>query len=231
MHADRYAATLEPREIDPAVRTERLNLCAYLEGLDEADWATQSLCSTWTGRDVVAHLTTTTRTSVPSVLVNAVKARGGFDRMEATVARDRAARFTPAELVGQLRESADSSRRTPFSGPMDPLMDLLVHGQDIARPLGRPYPKPTAVALPSLVYVAANRFLGGPKRVAGLELVATDGAWSSGEGPAVRGRVEDLLLAAAGRPAALAGRGGPGVDVLAERLCRGFRRPGPAPTI
>jgi hypothetical protein len=67
--------------------------------------------------------------------------------------------------------------------------------------------------------------------VAGLELVATDAEWSSGEGPAVRGPVEDLLLAAAGRPAAPAGLSGPGVDVLAERLGRGFRRPVTRPTI
>lgn len=213
-----HATTLEPGEIDSAVRTERLNLCAYLEELDDAAWRTPSLCTEWTVREVVAHLTTTTRATIPSVVVNAIRARGSFDRMEARVARERAARFGPAELVAQLRESADTSRRFPFSGPMDPLMDLLVHGQDIARPLGRPYAMPTAVALPSLVYVAADRFLGGPKRVAGLELVATDAAWSSGEGPAVHGTVADLLLAAAGRPAALTGLSGPGVELLAPRL-------------
>lgn len=43
------------------------------------------------------------------------------------MARDRAARFT--ELVEQLRES------------------LLIHGQDIARPLRRPHAMPTELAL------------------------------------------------------------------------------------
>ncbi|MCW0213021.1 MAG: maleylpyruvate isomerase family mycothiol-dependent enzyme [Pseudonocardia sp.] len=209
---------LERADIDSALRTERLSLCGYLDDLGEAEWSAQSLCTAWTVRDVVAHLTFTTRATVPFVLKAAIRARGSFDRMEETVAADRAARFTTDELVGQLRESADSSRRMPGSGPMDPLMDLLVHGQDIARPLGRRHAMRRDLALPALVYVAANRFMGGPRRVAGLQLVATDAEWSSGVGPSVRGTAEDLLLVAAGRPAALATVTGPGVDVLAGRM-------------
>ncbi len=148
----------------------------------------------------------------------AVRARGSFDRMEVQVAHDRATAFTPAQLVAQLRESAASSRRMPGSGPMDPLMDLVVHAQDIARPLGRPYSSPPEVVLASLAYVAASRFLGGPPRVAGLELVATDAGWSSGQGPQVCGTAEDLLLIAAGRPAGLSVLSGPGVGILTGRL-------------
>lgn len=209
---------MELDEIDAAVRTERLNLCRYLDGLDEADWTVQSLCSEWTVRDVVAHLTVTTRASIPFVIRAAITARGSFDRMTTNVARDRAVRFTTAELVQQLRDSADSSRRIVGSGPMDPLMDVLIHGQDIARPLERRHEMRTAVAVPALAYVAPNRFLGGPRRVGGLELVATDADWSAGEGPVVRGTAENLLLVSAGRPAALPHLTGPGVDRLAARL-------------
>ncbi|MDN5930809.1 MAG: maleylpyruvate isomerase family mycothiol-dependent enzyme [Pseudonocardia sp.] len=209
---------MEPTEIAAAVRTVRLDLADYLDGLDDADWTVPSLCSAWTVRDVVAHLTLTTRATIPFLLRSAIRARGSFDRMEETIARERAARYPSAELVAQLRESAGSSRRTPGSTPMDPLMDLLIHGQDIARPVGKPHAMPTQLALPSLAYVAGNRFMGGPERVAGLELVATDAEWSGGEGPAVRGTAEDLLLAAAGRAAALPHLSGPGVARLAERL-------------
>jgi uncharacterized protein (TIGR03083 family) len=209
---------MDQDEIAAAVKAERHHLCDFLEDLDDTDWTTQSLCSAWTVREVVAHLTITTRATVGFVAKAAIKARGSFDRMTADVARDRAARSTGAELVQQLRESAESSRRMPGSGPMDPLMDLLVHGQDIARPLNRRHPVRTDVAVPVLTYVAANRLLGGPKRLQALELVATDGSWSSGEGPQVRGSATDLLLVAAGRPAGLARLTGPGVDRLAERL-------------
>ncbi|SHN75525.1 maleylpyruvate isomerase family mycothiol-dependent enzyme [Cryptosporangium aurantiacum] len=218
MNTIQHGPTLPPAEIDAAVRAERRRLCDYLDGLDTADWDVPSLCAAWTVREVVAHLTTTTRETVFSVMRSAIKARGSFDRMQDDVARGLAARYPPAELVARLRESAESTRRMPGSGPMDPLMDVLVHGQDIARPLGRPYPMPTRLALPALAYVAKNRLLGGPKRVAGLELVTTDADWSTGQGPAVRGRAEELLLAAAGRLAGLAGLTGPGLDRLAERL-------------
>lgn len=218
MNDPHYGHAMEPDEIEAAVRTERLNLCDYLDRLDGSDWTVQSLCSVWTVREVVAHLTLTTRETIPFIIKSAIRARGSFDRMTANVARDRAARFTNTELVQQLRESAGSSRRTIGSSPMDPLMDLLIHGQDIARPLERPHPMRTAVALPSLAYVAPNRFLGGPKRVAGLELVATDAEWSTGQGPSVRGTAENLLLVAAGRSAALPHLTGPGIDRLAERL-------------
>jgi len=93
-----------------------------------------------------------------------------------------------------------------------------VHGQDIARPLDRPHPVPTDVAVPVLTYVAGNRMLAGPRRLTGLQLVATDAHWSAGEGAQVRGSAADLLLVAAGRPAGLAGLTGPGVDRLTERL-------------
>ena len=218
MNDTHYGHPMEPDEIESAVRSERLNLCDYLDGLTEPQWATQSLCSAWTVREVAAHLTVTTRATIPFVIRSAIKARGSFDRMTANVARDRAAQFATADLVQQLRDSADSSRRIVGSGPMDPLMDMLIHGQDIARPLNRPRAMGTDVALAALEYVAPNRFLGGLKRVGGLELVATDAEWSTGEGPTVRGTAEDLLLVAAGRTAALPHLTGPGVDALTARL-------------
>jgi uncharacterized protein (TIGR03083 family) len=205
---------MKPDEIAAAVKTERHDLCDFLEDLDDAEWAMPSLCPAWNVREVVAHLTIPTRASVGFLAAAAIKARGNFNRMVANTARDRAARFTAAELVQQLRESAQSSRRIPGSGPMDPLMDLLVHGQDIARPLDRRHPVRLDVAVPVLAYVVTNRLLGAPERHNGLKLVATDARWSFGEGPQVRGRVKDLLLVASGRPAGLEHVTGSGVERL-----------------
>jgi uncharacterized protein (TIGR03083 family) len=211
---------MTPDEIAAAVKAERHHLCDFLENLDDAEWTAQSLCSAWNVWEVVAHLTIPTRATVGFLTVAAIKAHGRFDRMVTDTARDRAARFTPHELVQQLRESAESSRRIPGSGPMDPLMDLLVHGQDIARPLGRDHLIRLDVAVPVLSYVAVNRLLGAPRRLQGLELAATDTNWSSGEGPRVQGCVADLLLVAAGRPAGLTRLTGPGTKPLAERFAR-----------
>ncbi|URM98033.1 maleylpyruvate isomerase family mycothiol-dependent enzyme [Actinomadura madurae] len=205
-------------QIADTVKTERRRLSDLLDDLGEAEWAVRSLCDAWTVREVVAHLTLSTRATFGSVILPAIKARGDLDRMAAMMAHDRAARYTPDELVRQLRESAESSRRMPGSSPMDPLMDLLVHGQDIARPLERHHPVPIELAVPALAYVTASRFHGGSGRVAGLTLVTTDADWWSGLGPQVRGNAEDLLLAVSGRPAGLAGLTGPGAELLAARL-------------
>lgn len=123
-----------------------------------------------------------------------------------------------ADLVAQLRESARSERRFPGSRPMDPLMDLVVHGQDVARPLGLAHTSPADVVAASLAYLSTNRFMGGPRRIAGVRLVSTATGWTTGEGPEVHGPDVDLLLAVSGRPAGLAGLHGPGLVRFTAQL-------------
>jgi uncharacterized protein (TIGR03083 family) len=204
--------------VDAAVAAERRRLADHVADLTDEQWATPSLCAAWTVRDVVAHLTLTTRTSVPRLLRAAVRARGSFDRMEVDLAAEQAAAHTTAELVELLRRSATSTRRVPASTPMDPLMDLVVHGQDVARPLRRRYVSPPEVVAACLAYVAVNRFMGGPRRLAGVRLVSTDTGWTLGAGAELRGPDVDLLLVAAGRRAGLAALEGPGAAVLGGRL-------------
>ena len=204
--------------VDAAVSAERHRLADSVADLTAEQWATPSLCAAWTVRDVVAHLTVTTRVTVPRLLRGAVRARGSFDRLAIDLAAERAVAHTPAELVAQLRESAGSTRRFPGSTPRDPLMDLVVHGQDIARPLGRRSVSPPDVVADCLAYVATNRFMGGPRRLAGVRLVSTDTGWTHGDGAELRGPDIDLLLVAAGRRAGLEALEGPGVAVVGARL-------------
>jgi uncharacterized protein (TIGR03083 family) len=204
--------------VDAAVSAERHRLADSVADLTAEQWATPSLCAAWTVRDVVAHLTVTTRVTVPRLLRGAVRARGSFDRLAIDLAAERAVAHTPAELVAQLRESAASTRRMPGSSPMDPLMDLVVHAQDVARPLGRRHVSPPDVVAASLAYVATNRFMGGPQRLAGVQLVSTDTGWTHGDGAELRGPDIDLLMVAAGRRAGLDALEGPGAEVLAARL-------------
>jgi uncharacterized protein (TIGR03083 family) len=209
---------LSPGEIASAVGDERRSLADWSTNLTAEQWQTPSLCSAWTVRDVLAHLTVTTRLTVPLLVREAVKARASFDRMEINMAAARAARYSTDELLEQLRLSADSDRRFPGSTPLDPLMDLVIHAQDIARPLGLRYRSPAHVVTACLGYVAGNSFMGGPKRVKGLQLLSTDSPWRHGSGIEVRGPDEDLLLAVSGRRAGLSALTGPGVAVLGERL-------------
>lgn len=209
---------LDPDAVDEAVSAERRRLADHVADLTDEQWATRSLCDAWTVRDVIAHLTVTTRLTVPKVIVAAVKARGSFDRMEVALAARRGGTYTTDELVAQLRESAESTRRTPGSKPMDPLMDLVIHAQDITRPMERHYESPPEVVAACLGYVATNKFMGGPRRLKGVRTVSTDTGWTLGDGPEIRGSDIDLLMVAAGRRSGLDGVDGPGVAIVGTRL-------------
>lgn len=180
---------------------ERLSFADLLEGLSDEQWEVQSLCAGWTVRHVAAHLTMSTRTTFGLALKGAIRARGSFDRMEDNFARDRAARFTATELIAQIRETAGSPQRSPGAKLADPLLDALVHGQDIARPLGIPRPVPLEPAVVALEHVHDNPFYGARKRFKGKKLIATDADWTGGSGTEeVRASVSDLLMLATGRP-------------------------------
>ena len=58
----------------------------------------------------------------------------------------------------------------------------------------------------------------GRERAKGLRLVSTENDWTWGTGKDVRGSLEALLMATAGRTAALKELSGPGVTVLADRM-------------
>ena len=212
-------AAIDQEAIAGAVATERLALCDALDTLAPDDWQVQSLCPQWTVHDVVAHLTLATRDTVWGLVKAAIRARGNFDRMNADMARAQSARFAPAALIQQLRDTAASTRRAPLSSPLDPLVDVLVHAQDIVRPLGRTHPMPPDHVVPALTHAVNSRWYGGIKRFNDVTLIATDTDWTTGNASAeVRGSAGDLLMMATGRVADLSRLSGPGVGVLARSV-------------
>ncbi|MFI6503597.1 maleylpyruvate isomerase family mycothiol-dependent enzyme [Nonomuraea typhae] len=200
------------------MEAERLSLAGLLGTLTGDEWEAPSLCPGWSVRDVVAHLTLADREFTRTAL-RVLRARGDFDRVTGEMARERALEYSPAELVAQFRETAGRPRRFPMSGSLDPLTDILVHAQDIARPLGRDHPMRLDRALPALRHVWKSAFYGTRKRFTGFRLTATDAAWTGGDGPlTIRGPVAGLLLLSTGRRAALPGLTGDGVREAAARL-------------
>lgn len=101
-------------------------------------------------------------------------------------------------------ERWSSVRRGPVTVTgVEPLIDILVHTQDILRPLGRRHPMPLA-AVPVAgrrARLLAGLLGGGPVRR--HRLVASDVDWAIGpeHGPLVQGRAEELLMLLCGRPA------------------------------
>ncbi|RZT86082.1 uncharacterized protein (TIGR03083 family) [Pseudonocardia sediminis] len=201
------------------VEAQRLGLADVLDTLDDAEWATPSLCGDWTCHEVLAHLALSNRSPFVATMLAMIRARGDFDRVSAEEAREYARRFGPAELLGLLRETAGLDRKFALAGKLDPLVDVLVHGQDILRPLGRRRAIPADLAVPSLDHVWKSPFLTIPKRFAGIRFVATDAGWSNGQGThELRGPAGDLLLAVTGRPAGLAALDGPALADMTRRL-------------
>ncbi|WP_285650605.1 maleylpyruvate isomerase family mycothiol-dependent enzyme [Actinomycetospora sp. NBRC 106375] len=202
----------------PHVAAERRDLADQLEGLDDAAWATPSLCGSWTAHDVLAHLTFSVEIRSAPLLWEVARARGDIDAVFDRHARERAAAREPAQLLERLRATAAVPHRLGISAPTDPLDDVLVHGQDIARPLGLVRPMPVERVLLVVDAVCATAMYGARRRFAGLRLVATDADWARGEGPEVRGPLGELLLVATGRPAGLDALTGPGVEQLTARM-------------
>ncbi|GAA1847171.1 maleylpyruvate isomerase family mycothiol-dependent enzyme [Pseudonocardia ailaonensis] len=209
---------MDTQAIIAAVEAERLGLADALDGLGAADWAAASLCEGWTVRDVAAHLTLATRLSPVSAFLGVLKARGDINRMIGDSARARSGQFEPAELVAQLRETAGSPKRPLGTKPTDPLVDSLVHAQDMLRPLGRTREMAAERVAPALDHVFTSAFYGAATKFAGLRLAATDHEWSHGSGPEVSGPAGELLLIATGRPAGLAALSGEGVDEVRRRV-------------
>src|SRR4051812_3535370 len=200
-------------EVWRTIDAERAGLADLLEDLTSAEWETPSLCDAWRVGDVAAHLTLA-HTGFRAGLIAAARARGNFDVMIRDSAL-RAASLPRAEYPRRLRAMVGSRRTAPFLTPMELLIDVLVHGQDIALPVGRIRPMPTQAAA-----AAAQRAwdMGFPfparKRLAGLRLTATDTDWAVGSGASARGPVAALLLLVTGRDAAVHELTGDGARTL-----------------
>ena len=97
-------------------------------------------------------------------------------------------------------------------------MHVLIHGQDMCRPLGIRRDLPEAHLVPVADFVKEDVHLfGAKKRIAGLKLMATDMEWSHGNGPEVTGPAEALVMMMAGRLVALDDLTGEGMTTLVTR--------------
>jgi uncharacterized protein (TIGR03083 family) len=209
-------------EVWRAIDQERLGLADLFDDLSAAEWETPSLCDGWRVRDVAAHLTLAQLGPLPAALAT-LRARGNISRMIRDTAV-RQARLPVGQYGAMLRGMAGSRRKAPGVTDLEPLIDVLVHGQDIAIPLARTRPMPTRAAAAAADRVWPNLwpFRAG-RKLAGFRLAATDHPWSAGEGPPVEGPIAAILLLLTGRRAALAQLSGAGVLELEARMATSVR--------
>ena len=127
-------------EVWQTIDAERLSLADLFEDLSAEEWETASLCADWRVRDVAAHLTLAHMGMLPAVLAM-LRARGNPNRMICDTAV-RQARLPTGQYTVLLRGMIGSRKTAPGVTDLEPLIDVLVHGQDIAIPLSRTRPMP-----------------------------------------------------------------------------------------
>ena len=189
-------------EVWELVHAERCRLLDDLVTIDASAWETPSLCRLWTVHDVLAHLVDTAMTGKLAFVWSMVRARGDFDRANEDGVR-RCKQDDPQQTLADLRQVLDL-RRTPPADRASRLVEAIVHGEDIRRPLGISGDYPRAAVHEALAYQlrTSASFGGARERAAGCRLVDSGTGASWGEGLDVVGTGLDLLLAATGRPVA-----------------------------
>ncbi|MDO2986864.1 maleylpyruvate isomerase family mycothiol-dependent enzyme [Mycobacteroides abscessus] len=199
------------------IARERTDLADLLNGLSEPQLQTPSLCEGWTVRDVSAHILMPMITKTRSFAWAMLKAKWNWDVANVALTEGIVERYGP-RIPELLRQNADNRVTPAKSGPLPLLTDIVVHGQDIRRPLGlnRSFPPELAhTVLNFLMSSYAERTIAKLPRPQ-VRWEATDIRWSAGAGPTVQGPAEALMLLITGRPCALADISGDGAPILGQ---------------
>ena len=107
------------------------------------------------------------------------------------------------------------TRNAPPGPAVSWLGETIVHGEDIFRALGGYRHHPAAhLEKVATFYAGSNILIGTKRRIAGLDLRATDADWRHGTGPEVSGPMIALVMAMCGRTLAYDDLTGDGVAVL-----------------
>lgn len=196
-------------------RAERADLADFLATLTPREWHAPTLCTEWTVKDVVAHVISYEELEWAGLLRRFAKGRVVRANQ---VGVDEYSTLAPDQLVDFLRGHLQPRGLTALFDGMIALVDATIHHQDIRRSLGRPREIPSERLHRVLQLTSTNPRLRVPRRIKGLRLLAEDIGGEAGDGHAVIGPGEALMMAMAGRPDALTDLRGPGLSMLASRM-------------
>lgn len=206
---------MERRHLWSTIHAERKALATDLGGIGADEWSTPSLCSEWTVRDVLAHMTALASTRPATFFPKLISAGFSLSRLQQ---REQTAALgaSPSDTLSGF--GAIGTSKCPPGIPVTMLGEALVHAEDIRWPLRMKHDYPIeAVVRVADSFKVSGSFIGGKRRIAGLKLFATDTDWSHGTGPEVDGPLMILVMAMAGRKAVLTDLQGDGVATLQSR--------------
>jgi uncharacterized protein (TIGR03083 family) len=202
------------------IHAERAAVADMLASLSPEQWASASLCGTWSVQIAAGHILSGAEQTTGRFLGHMVT--NGF-RFNVMIDRDArtAGQLPPAEIIDRLRATTSTTNRPP-APVVTMLGEVVVHGEDIRHPLGlKGDTSPEALLACLEMYKEANFPVGTKKRIAGLRLVAADVDWTHGAGPEISGPAASLLLAMTGRTGALDDLTGDGLAPLRDRMAAG----------
>lgn len=211
-----FKASSEKKEL---VTKHRLRLVSILEDLTDEQWDQPTLCEGWRVREVVGHLLTPALSSTVNT-AKVILATGGYGPGFDRLAREFGAMPTD-RLVGELRANAGNIFVPPTMGAAAPLTDVIVHTQDITRPLRIEAPVEATEVDPAITFCVmpkSNPFFVHNRRLKEIRLEATDHKWKWGKGEVIEGPILDLLLAVLGRRQAVPALAGDGLPMLLSRI-------------
>ena len=195
---------------------ERAAFVEQLQGLAPQQWRTPTLCSEWDAEEVVAHLGAAATTNMSAWLRSMAQARFDADlhnRRQLETFRG----GTPEETLDRFRRVGTIA--LPFANSPGGLGELVVHAEDVRRPLGLNHSyDPYGLLVVARFFATRDFAVNSRSLVRGLTLVATDTEFRHGSGPLVRGPLLALVMAMGGRSAHLVELSGDGVPELARRL-------------
>ncbi|MFI7020047.1 maleylpyruvate isomerase family mycothiol-dependent enzyme [Streptomyces sp. NPDC050164] len=200
----------------PLIHAERMALAADLADLTDEQWATSSLCTELTVREVLAHLTAAASLNSLRWLAGVLRCRFDFDKQVAMRLAEHLG-ATPAETLERFRRVTLSTTKPPLP-VMAMLGETIVHGEDVRRPLGigREYPIEVVTQVAEY-YRGSDLVVLAKGRIGDLRLIADDGPFSAGSGPVVSGTTLALLMAMTGRATYCDDLEGDGVELLRRR--------------
>lgn len=188
---------MDSDEIWRHIDAERSWLADLLESLPPDAWEQPSLCTGWTVRDVAAHLTFA-QAGMVEMLWPMIRAGFRYNAMIAYSAVR--SPLTHEQIVSTLRGFVGSRRTVPMVTELEPLLDILVHTQDICIPLGIDRAMPVDAAAAAATRVLELRGIMRLWRPpSDLRLIAVDTDWAYGDGEAIEAPMQAHLLALTGR--------------------------------
>jgi uncharacterized protein (TIGR03083 family) len=199
------------------IHSERVQMADTLDSLSAEQWGAASWCEGWTVHETVGHVVAAAEQTPVNFYKGLISAGFKFNVFTERGAA-RLARVSPDELIRRLRARTATTNHPP--APVTAMLgEIVVHADDIRRPLGLVHRSPEV----ALVAVAdswknSNLLIGSKRRISGLRLRATDVAWVHGDGPEVSGPLQSLVLAMTGRKGSHQDLSGEGLSILASRI-------------